>query len=102
MQPHLFNLYVLYTYLHTEHKKFEPLTMPSIFKNVSKGVVFKAKVSLKSIDGKRNFCIQTHNSNEQSEVLKQLPTTHATSNLGKGVEQKQSDYQPKKVTTEKN
>ena len=49
-----------------------------------------------------NDFLITHNSNEQSEVLKQLPTTHATSKLGKGVEQKQSDYQPKKVTTEKN
>ena len=33
-----------------------------------------------------NDFLITHNSNEQSKVLKQLPTTHATSNLGKGVE----------------
>ena len=48
-----------------------------------------------------NDFLITHNSNEQSEVLKQLPTTHATSKLGKGVEQKQSDYQPKIGKTEK-
>ena len=88
--------------MHTEHKKFEPLTMPSIFKNASKGVVFKVKVSLKSIDDKRNFCIQTHNSNEQSEVLKQLPTTHATSKLGKGVEFKNGFVLAEKSNNRKN
>ena len=33
--------------------------------------------------------------------VSQQSLTHATSKLGKGVEQKQSDYQPKKVKTEK-
>jgi hypothetical protein len=35
-----------------------------------------------------NDFLITHNSNGQSKVLKQLPTTHATSKLGKGVELK--------------
>ena len=49
-----------------------------------------------------NDFLITHNSNEQSEVLKQLPTTHATSNLGKGVEFKNGFVLGRIGKTEKN
>ena len=73
---------------------------------------FVIQSRLKTIDltkvinkiNKTRLCIKnSYISRKKNEVNKKADLlTHATSNLGKGVEQKQSDYQPKIGKTEKN